>query len=207
MKKNFFITVDGIDGAGKSTHVTFIKNYLANNNIDAITLREPGGTDFGEKIRDMLLHTDIKLHSITELLLMFASRQELITQKILPALNNNQSVISDRYIDASIAYQGFGRGIELSKLDSIISLLEPQLKPDLTFIFDTDLSLANQRLSRNNNKDRIEQENQDFFKRVQDGYRTIAKDNPNRVKLIDTRNSIAHTQSILANYLDLLIKN
>ncbi len=205
MYKNLFITVDGIDGAGKSTHVDFIQRYLASKGINSITLREPGGSDFGEQIRNLLLHTEVKLHSITELLLMFASRQELLTQKIVPALNNAHSVICDRYIDASIAYQGYGREIDLVKIDKIISLLEPNLTPDLTFVFDVDLDVAQQRICSNKYKDRIERENQLFFKRVQNGYRTLAYNNPERIKLIDTNNSILDTQAKIIEYLDQLI--
>lgn len=201
----FFITVEGIDGSGKSTHVKFIQTYLEDRGYSVITAHEPGGTDIGEKIRDILLHSTLQMHSITELLLVFASRQELISNTIVPNLKEGGCVILDRFIDSSIAYQCGGRGIEQKKLERIISLLEPQIKPDLTFLFDVELSIARGRLAKNNKKDRIEGEGEEFFAKVQNMYHEIAKNEPKRVKTINTVQPKEETKVELSNYLNELL--
>lgn len=203
--RGLFVSVEGIDGAGKSTHVAFIKEYMEDKGLKVIITREPGGTALGEKIRDLLLHSSTSIHEITELYLLFASRQELISQVIEPSLSSGVCVIADRYIDASIAYQGYGRKIGQEKLDKIIALLDPQLKTDLTFLFDVPLTLAIERVSRNKKKDRIEKESEDFFTTVQNAYHKIAENEPNRVKVIQTNQHIEATQILLARHLDQLI--
>jgi len=203
MNQGFFISVEGIDGVGKSTHINFIKNLIETKGHKVITTREPGGTQIGESIRDILLKSD-SMNNITELLLMFASRQELITQVISPALNNNICVLSDRYIDASIAYQGFGRGIGTDKLDKIISLLEPQIQTDLTILFDANIDICQSRLTKNRLKDRIEQEQVEFFTKVRHGYLELAKNEPNRIKVINTQQDKSITQNQIQIYLDAL---
>ena len=204
--RGIFVSVEGIDGAGKSTHVDFIREYLEDKGNKVIITREPGGTDLGEKIRELLLHSHAEIHNMTELFLLFASRQELISKVIEPNLNNGVCVIADRFIDASVAYQGYGRKIGQEKLDKIISLLEPVFKTDLTFLFDVPLSLAVNRVSRNKQKDRIEKENSEFFATVQNAYHLIAKNEPERVKIISTDQSIKKTQVLLATYLDQLLQ-
>jgi len=204
--RGLFISVEGIDGAGKSTHVDFISRYLKDKGYEVVTTREPGGTVLGEKIRDLLLHNDEEIHRITELLLMFASRQQLIAELIEPNLAKGVCVIADRFIDASIAYQAYGRGIGREKLDKIISLLEPNYTTDLTFLFDLPLDLAFTRLNKSRQKDRIEQENSSFFANVQNAYQMIAKNEPDRVKVITTNQLKEKTRILLASYLDQLIK-
>lgn len=204
MKKGLFISVEGIDGAGKSTHVKFIQNYLESHGQKVIITREPGGTATGEKIRDLLLHGD-HLHSNTELLLYFASRQEIIQKVILPALNNGTCVIADRFVDASIAYQGGGRGLGVNKVKQVYSMIEPQLKTDITFLFDAPLDLAMARLQRERHMDRIERESVDFFRIVQKTYHDIAAEDPERVKIISTKPEISITRTQLTKYLDNLL--
>ena len=204
-KKGVFISVEGIDGAGKSTHIPFMIDYLTKNNISVVTQREPGGTPTGESLRQILLHSK-NLHEITELLLMFASRQELIHNFIIPNLTQGIWVITDRFIDASIAYQGYGRKINLDKINILKSLLVPQINTDATFLFDTDLDIAIARLKKHNRVyDRIESEEQDFFKNVQLGYHNILKNEPQRVKLIKTNRDIESTQNEIITHLDILI--
>ena len=203
--RGLFISVEGIDGAGKSTHVDFISSYLKDKGYEVVTTREPGGTELGEKIRNLLLHSDGEVHRITELLLMFASRQQLIAQLIEPNLAKGVCVIADRFIDASIAYQAYGRGIGREKLNKIISLLEPNYTTDLTFLFDLPLDLAVARLNKSRQKDRIEQETSDFFANVQNAYHMIAKDEPDRVKVITTNQVKEKTRMLIASYLDQLI--
>lgn len=203
--RGLFISVEGIDGAGKSTHVQFIREYLEDKGFKVIVTREPGGTELGEKVRYILLHSHLDIHPITELCLLFASRQELIDKVISPNLANGVCVIADRFIDASIAYQGYGRKIGLEKLNNIISLLEPQITTDLTFLFDVPLSVAVERVSKNKQKDRIENEDQSFFEIVQNAYKTIASNEPARVKVIMTNQTIKKTQILLASHLNELI--
>ena len=202
--RGLFISVEGIDGAGKSTHIAFIEERLQNLGYKVIVTREPGGTPLGEKIRDILLHNDNEIHRITELCLMFASRQELISQVIQPNLDAGIFVIVDRFIDASIAYQGHGRNIGQDKLRKIISLLEPQLVTDLTLLFDVPLGLALDRVA-NKSKDRIEKESDAFFATVQEAYHQIAKNDPDRVKIIPTNQPIEATHLLLASHIDQLI--
>ncbi|MCX8514696.1 MAG: dTMP kinase [Burkholderiales bacterium] len=203
--QGLFISVEGIDGVGKSTHVKFIETYMQEQGFKTITTREPGGTELGEKFRALLLSNKSHMHRITELLLMFASRQELIANVIEPNLKQGVCVISDRYIDASIAYQGLGRKIGVDKLNSIISLLEPLLIPDLTLLFDAPVDLTFSRVGRHSEKDRIEQEDKSFFLDVQQAYYTIAKNEEHRVKIIRTDQHKEQTRMIIKKHLDNLI--
>lgn len=202
--RGIFISVEGVDGAGKSTHLQFIKDYLHSKGKDVLVTREPGGTPLGEGIRDLLLHSS-NMHPITELMLMFASRQELIAKIIEPQLSDGICVIADRYIDSSVAYQGFGRGIDLKKVYKTISLLEPPLKTDLTLLFDAPLSTIIGRMDRNKTKDRIESETKEFFTKVQQGYYGIARNNTQRIKIINTDQNKTDTRVCIQQYLDQLL--
>jgi dTMP kinase len=204
MKRGLFISVEGIDGAGKSTHVEFIREYLQNKGLEVIVTREPGGTVVGEKIRELLL-TSEHMHHNTELLLYFASRQEIIRQVIVPNLEAGVCVIADRFVDASIAYQGGGRELGVDKIKLVYGLLEPTLTTDMTFLFDVPLSLAMDRLSRGRELDRIELESREFFARVQNTYHQLAADEPQRIKKIMTNHPIAHTREQLIRHLEHLL--
>lgn len=206
MTRGLFISVEGIDGAGKSTHLKFIADYLAKHAKQVIITREPGGTDFGEKIRELLLHNHSPIHPVTELCLMFASRQELVNQVIAPNLAKGVCVLTDRFIDASIAYQGYGRNMGTAKVNSVAALLEPQLTPDLTLVFDVPLDIALERVTNHKAPDRIEAENANFFAAVQQGYYALATENPQRVKLINTQEEITATRKQISAYLDELLK-
>lgn len=204
MKRGLFISVEGIDGAGKSTHVEFIREYLKSKGLEVIVTREPGGTVVGEKIRELLL-TSEHMHHNTELLLYFASRQEIIRQVIVPNLEAGVCVIADRFVDASIAYQGGGRELGVDKIKLVYGLLEPTLTTDMTFLFDVPLSLAMDRLSRGRELDRIELESREFFARVQNTYHQLAADEPLRIKKIMTNHPIAHTREQLVRHLEHLL--
>ena len=204
MKRGLFISVEGIDGAGKSTHVEFIREYLKSKGLEVIVTREPGGTVVGEKIRELLL-TSEHMHHNTELLLYFASRQEIIRQVIVPNLEAGVCVIADRFVDASIAYQGGGRELGVDKIKLVYGLLEPTLTTDMTFLFDVPLSLAMDRLSRGRELDRIELESREFFARVQNTYHQLAADEPQRIKKIMTNHPIAHTREQLVRHLEHLL--
>ena len=206
--QGIFISVEGIDGAGKTTHVEFIRNYLQEQyGLTSIITREPGGTGLGEELRNLLLHGSHHIEPITELFLMFASRQELISKIIVPNLVKGVCVITDRFIDASIAYQGFGRGIGIDAVNKLANLLKPTLKPDLTFLFDVSLKTAFERVAKHAKQDRIELEHEQFFAKVKHGYLSLAKQDQSRIKVLDTGDTIAKTQQLIIAYLDELLLN
>lgn len=202
MTQGLFISVEGIDGAGKSTHVSFIGEYLESTGKTVIITREPGGTELGESLRNLLLNSD-NMHRNTELLLMFAARQELITKVLLPNLQQGVCVISDRFVDASFAYQGAGRALGADKVRQLMNCLEPVVVPNLTLLFDAPLAVALARM--NKNKDRIEREGEGFFARVQNAYLDIATAQPERVKVIKTNQSCTATRAEIIQHLDYLL--
>ena len=205
LSRGLFISVEGIDGAGKSTHVSFIKEYLEGKNLSVVTTREPGGTALSEKIREILLNNSYHMQPITELFLMFASRQELVSNVVIPNLEKGVSIVADRFIDASIAYQGVGRNLGVDKVKQIIALLDPQIQTDLTFLFDTTLDVAYRRVVKNKVQDRIELEGTQFFEKVKNAYLEIGMEEPNRVKIINTNNEIHYNRELIKAYIDQLI--
>ena len=200
--RGLFISVEGIDGAGKSTHLEFIGNYLETKGIKSIVTREPGGTEIGEMLRDILLHSKHNIHRVTELLLMFASRQELIHNVIMPNLDRGIWVIADRFIDASIAYQGVGRKIGVEAVRQVANLLEPHLQTDLTFLFDVSLDKALRRVAKHGKQDRIEREEEGFFASIQQAYWELAKAEPQRIKVLNTDKTKEETRATISLYLD-----
>jgi dTMP kinase len=183
-----FITLEGIDGAGKSTHLEWLREALAQRGHEVVVTREPGGTPLGETLRGLLLNHH--MHLETEALLMFASRREHLAEVIVPALQQGKWVISDRFTDASFAYQGGGRGIDEGRLRILEDWVQQGLQPDLTLLFDVPLEVARQRLSANASLDRFEQEQQDFFQRVRDAYLRRAAQFPSRIRVIDSARSL-----------------
>ncbi|MYN45745.1 dTMP kinase [Pseudoduganella sp. FT93W] len=198
-----FITFEGIDGAGKSTHIAFVSAHIQRAGIALVSSREPGGTPLGEKLRDLVLHE--KMHLETEALLMFASRREHIAQVIAPALASGSWALSDRFTDASFAYQGGGRGLPLAKLDALEQWVHPDLQPDLTFLFDVPLDVARARLDATRELDKFEQEQADFFAATRNEYLRRAAQFPQRFRIIDSTRSIADIQAELATILDALL--
>lgn len=184
-----FITFEGIDGAGKSTHVGSVAAQLRASGKTVVTTREPGGTPLGEKLRELLLQEP--MHLETEALLMFASRREHIAQVIAPALARGEWVISDRFTDASFAYQGGGRKLSLEKLAVLEQWVHPDLQPDLTLLFDVPLEVARQRLDADRTLDKFEKEKQDFFAATRAAYLQRAAQFPARIRVIDSTQSIA----------------
>lgn len=201
--KNQFITFEGIDGAGKSTHIAFVSSYLQQRGIDLVSSREPGGTQLGEKLRELVLHET--MHLETEALLMFASRREHIAQVIAPALARGAWVISDRFTDASFAYQGGGRGMDLAKLEALEQWVHPHLQPDLTLLFDVPLDVARARLNATRTLDKFEQEQTDFFAATRNEYLRRAVQFPQRFRLIDSTQTIAEIEVELSGILDQLL--
>lgn len=190
MQKGKFITLEGIDGAGKSTHLKWIANYLASKGIRVLTTREPGGTELGENIRGLLLDHRQIMHAETEALLMFAARREHLDKLILPALDQGNWVISDRFTDASYAYQGGGRGVSIDKLQILENWVQGQFQPDLTFYFDLSIEVARIRMQSIKIADRFEKEQNDFFHRVRAAYINRAKQFPERMQVLDASRSI-----------------
>jgi dTMP kinase len=193
MAQGKFITFEGVDGAGKSTHVDAVAQYLRNRGLHVVTTREPGGTPLGEKLRELLLHEP--MHLETEALLMFAARREHIAQVILPAIHRGDWVISDRFTDASFAYQGGGRQLALNKLQSLEQWVHADLQPDLTLLFDVPLEVARERLSSGRELDKFETEKDDFFQRVRDMYLMRAHSFPSRIKIIDSTRPMAEVST------------
>jgi len=188
-----FISIEGIEGAGKSTQLAFIQRYLSENGKNLTVTREPGGTELGEKIRSLLLTpTESGMAVDTELLLMFSARAEHVSQVIKPSLNRGEWVLSDRFTDATFAYQGGGRGIDQQRIAELAQWTLNGLQPDLTLLFDLPVELGQQRvLSRNEGIDRFEQEKVDFFEKVRSCYLQRAQQDPQRIKIIDASQSIA----------------
>lgn len=205
MNKGKFITIDGVEGAGKSTQIDLICSYLHRKGIEVVRTREPGGTDIGEKIRSVLLDVDNKeMHSDTELLLMFSSRNELIQNKIIPALNDGKWVISDRFTDASFAYQGGGRMLSLDRIAKLENWVLGSFKPDLTFLLDISVEIGMTRVEARNAKDRIEQEERAFFERVRSVFIERSKIYPDRIKLINAERSVDEIQTQIQSIIELL---
>lgn len=190
-----FITFEGIDGAGKSTHIPYVAQLLHARGKTVVTTREPGGTALGEKLRALLLHE--KMHLETEALLMFAARREHIAQVIEPALARGDWVISDRFSDASFAYQGGGRKLALSKLRILEQWVHPHLQPDLTLLFDVPPEVARARLDAAREPDKFEQEQADFFTATRAEYLRRASEFPERFKIIDSTQSIENIRKLL----------
>ncbi len=202
MSHGKFITLEGIDGAGKSTHLSFIAERLRAMGRQVVVTREPGGTPLGEMLRDMVLSQ--KMHVETETLIMFASRREHIDKVIVPALEKGIWVLSDRFTDATFAYQGGGRGIAQDRLQALENWVQNGLQPDLTLLFDVPLEISRERLSHNMSLDRFEQEKQDFFARVRAAYLDRATAHRQRIRVINSSRSIAEIQAELTPLLDAL---
>jgi len=196
-----FITLEGIDGAGKSTHLSFIADLLTRRGVSVRVTREPGGTRLGEKLRELLLDPKQTVHPDTETLLLFAARQEHLHSVIRPALAAGQCVVCDRFTDATFAYQGWGRGIDLTKLETLESWVQGQLQPDLTLYFDVPTQVARERIEATRTRDRFEQEQQAFFERVRNGYLDRAARHPHRIRILDSQRPLTDIQKELESIL------
>ena len=170
MKRGRFITFEGIDGAGKSTHLAWTADKLRGQGVGLIVTREPGGTVLGEQLRQILLAGDQRIHPETEALMMFTVRRQHLEEVIRPALKRGDWVLCDRFTDASFAYQGGGRGVAKDKLEALERWVHPDLQPDLTLLFDVSAELGQSRVSRIKSPDRFEREDVGFFSRVRDAY-------------------------------------
>jgi dTMP kinase len=206
--KNQFITLEGIEGSGKSTQMQLTQDYLEQSGCHVVRTREPGGTELSEKIRDLLLSNQLQaMHEDTELLLMFAARVEHVRKVIEPALDKGYWVLSDRFYDATYAYQGYGRGIDAQKIDQLRDFSLSGLQPDKTFLLDVSLSASQQRVSQRGEKDRFEKEKLDFYSKVRQGYLELAEQNSQRICVIDAEQEITQVQSDIQVHLKAMLVN
>ena len=197
--KGKFITLEGIDGAGKSTHLSWIAEQLRGHHLEVVMTREPGGTPLGEKLREVVLNQT--MHPETETLLMFAARREHLDKVIIPALMHGAWVVSDRFSDASFAYQGGGRGLESDKLEILEQWVQQGLQPDLTLLFNVPVAICKQRLSGNARFDRFEREQEIFFENVRSAYLKRAARYPKRFRVIDATQSIEQVNKQLQDII------
>jgi dTMP kinase len=186
--KGKFITFEGVDGAGKSTHIDEVISFLESQNISVKRTREPGGTKLGEKLRELLLHDEMDPE--TETLLMFAARRQHIAEIIKPNLDEGIFVVSDRFTDATYAYQYGGKQVAYSKIQTLEAWVHPDLKADLTLLFDLPVEISIGRLKKNRTPDKFEKESEAFFNRLRNVYLDLARQHPNRYKIINANQSI-----------------
>ncbi len=201
--KGKFITVEGGEGAGKSTNLDMIKQVLERAGHPVLYTREPGGTPLGEAVRDLLLvHKHDGMADETELLLMFGARAEHLNRKIVPALTAGTWVLCDRFTDATYAYQGGGRGIDPKRIQVLEQWVQQELRPDLTLILDLPIEVGLARAEKRSTPDRFESEAHHFFQKVREAYLDIAKNSPKRVKVIDASLPLAQVQSQIKTVID-----
>jgi dTMP kinase len=208
-RRGIFLTIEGIEGVGKSTAVKFIQTYLGHAQQDFVVTREPGGTVIAEQIRQVLLkpNADETMVPETELLLMFASRAQHIASIIKPGLDAGKWVVSDRFVDASFAYQGGGRGFDLAQIQILSKWVVGDLMPDATILLDAPTNVGMSRAKRRGSQDRIEQEKIDFFERVRAAYLNLAKNDAQRFHVIDAAQPLAKVQENIKKVLDTLIRD
>lgn len=199
-----FLTFEGVDGAGKSTHVEWACEALRARGKEVVVTREPGGTPLGEHLRELLLREPMGLE--TETLLMFAARSEHLRQVIEPALAAGHWVVCDRFTDATFAYQGAGRGLGMSRIAILESWVHPHLQPDLTWVFDVPLAVARQRLGRVREPDRFERESDAFFERTRSAYLARAEAAPERFRVVDACRTIEVIRADLEHDIDEVVR-
>jgi len=202
LQRGKFITVEGIDGAGKSTHLAWLERFLQDKGLEVVVTREPGGTALGEALRQLLLDHRQVMHPETEALLMFAARREHLDKVILPALDRGAWVVSDRFTDASFAYQGGGRGVAQSKLENLEQWVQAGFSPDLTVYFDVPVIVGRERLQSTRIADRFEMESNLFFERVRQAYLQRAGQFPQRIRVVDGSRPLAEVKTAIAKIME-----
>lgn len=204
--KGLFITIEGTDGAGKSTQIELLTEYLSKKGRDVLVTREPGGTPIGEKIREIILDTEnSEMSDITEAMLYAASRAQHVNEKIKPALLEGKIVICDRFVDSSIAYQSSARGISRELIEDINKYAVCGITPDITLYFDITPEEGIKRKKNMHKLDRIEKEKEDFHKRVYDGYQNLLKLYPERIKRVDASKSISDVHKQVIEYINKIL--
>jgi dTMP kinase len=207
-EKGVFISFEGIEGTGKTIQSKLLYEHFKKTGYTIILTEEPGGTSIGLKIRDVLLSVENKeITPVTELLLYNASRAQHLKEVILPALKKGGIVITDRFSDSTVAYQGYGRGMDLNLIDSLERIVTEGLKPDITLLLDLDVEIGLLRNKGINKTDRFELEDLEFHKKVRDGYLRVAAKEPGRIKLIDASGSIEEIQGKIINIVTSWIKS
>ncbi len=202
-ERGLFITIEGVEGVGKSTNIETIKEFLNQNNIEHVVTREPGGTLIAEQIRGLLLQIQEEpLTELSELLLVFAARAQHLDTLIKPALAAGKWVVCDRFTDATYAYQGAGRGLDQAKIAELETMVQDQLRPDLTIILDLDPQTGMERVANRGNLDRFEQEELEFFETVRRCYLNIAAAESERCVVVDASQDLEHVKSDLLLLLD-----
>lgn len=189
-----FITLEGGEGAGKSTNLEYVRRHLEQAGCDVMVTREPGGTALGERIRTLLLDPDSEIHADTELLLMFAARAQHLQEKVFPALERGMWVLCDRFTDATYAYQGGGRGLDEGRIEVLEQWVQSEFKPDMTLLFDIPVEAGLERAGRRGQLDRFEQERETFFNSVRQTYLDRASNDPVRFRVIDASRELAAVQ-------------
>ncbi len=202
-KKGLFITFEGADGCGKTTQLKLLKDYLESKGYEVVTTREPGAKGLGETIREILLNYDGEVSNRCESFLFLADRAQNVDIIVNPAVNQGKIVLCDRHTDSSVAYQGYGRGLDIEEIKTLNNLATGGRKPDLTLVFDVDIQTSMARVG--NEKDRMESAGQEFFNRVRNGYLELAKQEPDRIKVVDSTKSIEEVQkSVIAIISELI---
>ncbi len=206
MNRGLFVTVEGTDGSGKTTQITKMREHLTSMGCEVLLTREPGGTRISENIRSIILDPEYtEMSDTAELLLYSAARAQLVEQVIRPAIEKNVTVICDRYVDSFYAYQGFGRGIALDRLENVTNIAISGLMPDITFFLDLDPEIGLKRRMESTGSDRIENELMDFHRKVYGGYRELAKRFPERIKTIDASRSEAEVWRDIRRQLEMTL--
>lgn len=208
MSRGLFITIEGIEGVGKSTNMEYVHQSLLAAGIEVVLTREPGGTELSEKIRGLLLdHRNQSMVEDTELLLMFAARAQHLAEVIKPALTQGKWVLCDRFTDATYAYQGGGRGIDIERIAQLEQWVQADLRPDATLLLDAPVEVGLTRAAgRDQESDRFEREKEDFFVQVRKAYLALAEKNPGRYHTIDASQPLAHVKVQLNEVINHLIK-
>jgi len=196
-----FITLEGIDGAGKSTHLQWLAQFLEGRGVKVRLTREPGGTELGEKLRDLVLARNYQLHPETETLLMFAARREHVEKVLLRALDTGEWVLCDRFTDATYAYQSGGSGVAWDKIVLLEQWAHHGLQPDLTLLLDVSPDVGRQRATEGRTADRFEREKQDYFLRVRRAYLRRAQECPDRIHVVDANGSLAKVRKALEDII------
>ena len=204
MNKGYFITFEGTDGCGKTTQIELVKNYLEQKGYSVLTTREPGGQRLGCKLREILLHYDGEISSNCELFLYLADRAQHVDTVIKPALEKGTIVLCDRHTDSTIAYQGYGRGLDIEQLKMLNSIATAKLVPDLTLYYDVSIATGRARVGKET--DRLESEKEEFFVNVKKGFTELAKQNPQRIKVINAEKNIQEVFSDSVKEINALLE-
>ncbi|OGI50179.1 MAG: dTMP kinase [Candidatus Muproteobacteria bacterium RIFCSPHIGHO2_12_FULL_60_33] len=207
MSRGLFITLEGGEGAGKSTNLVFVRQWLQREGHEVVVTREPGGTELGERVRDILLHSkQLHIAPESEMLLMFAARSEHIAKVIRPALAAGKVVLCDRFTDATYAYQGGGRGLPSERIVAIENWVQGDLRPDLTLLFDIPVEAGRERAGQRGEPDRFEREDNEFFLRVRQAYLNRAAREPARMRVIDASRSLEQVERQVTAVLEEVVR-